>query len=163
MSRATTHASSEASMRSAGGRLAVTRSAVVRTCAHMPQPRLALMHTCKRSRCHGFAQHLRSAYPNPSDLPWGRHGKHKARLEARALRASADIPAWRHQRAGTGWPRLRPLMACLRRCHGKTCACRCHGSRCPQDVSPRATCSSSPCRVVALTPLDHCHRRQNLR
>jgi hypothetical protein len=48
-----------------------------------------------------------------------------------------------------GWIGLveagRPHVTCLCRCHGKTCARRCHGSRCPQDVSPHATCSSSPC------------------
>ena len=81
----------------------------------VPLRQLALRHTRGDSTAAESPSSVARHNPIPRNLPGGR-AEASFRLEARALRASTEIPAWRHRRAGSGWPRLEPLMACRRHC-----------------------------------------------
>ena len=87
----------------AGGCLAVTRSAVLRTCALARSGRLALLHMRGFSAVAELRSGVARRNPIPAVRQWGRRVEASSNVAARALRASAEIPAWRHQRAGSGW------------------------------------------------------------
>ena len=109
-------------------------------------------------RCHGSRRHARgcsAATELPSGVP--RHGPIPASRqwawrgrgpEARALRASAEIPTSRTEGLG---PLPLPRQ---RRCSAAT-------AHCSQDVSHSRTCSCVPSRGQALVSPGHSHRRQS--
>jgi hypothetical protein len=93
----------------------------------------------------GVARHN----PIPTSRRWVRRGRSQ---EARALRASAEIPA---SRASKGWSGHASAAATARLAH------RSHGRR-PQDESLRAACNGVPLRLQALMHAGRRHRRQCL-
>ena len=137
----------------ADGCLAVTRS--TDTCVHAYARRCHSAYVWYAHVlfcCHRIAQWRRSAWPNPPcPLVGPARPEQRSDPAGRALRASTEIPVSRLRRAGSG---------CLHRCRGVDCTCRCHGVCCPQDVSPRAPCSSFPRWGQSPVPPSSCHRRQ---
>ena len=108
------------------------------------------MHTCFSAATESLSGVARRSPIPPAHVGPARP-EQRSDPAGRALRASTEIPVSRLRRAGSG---------CLHRCRDVDCTCRCHGVCCPQDVSPRAPCSSFPRWGQSPVPPSSCHRRQ---
>jgi hypothetical protein len=141
----------------AGGCLAVTRSAVLHTCTLARSGRLALSHvrdfSAVAESCSGVARRN----PIPAARRWGRRVGASSNAVARALRASTEIPAWRHRRAGSGCGLARPVVAAVA---ALTVLAAVAAHTAPGMDPPAPLAAVSHVKGRHEVPLDHSHRRQ---